>query len=137
MSPLVFSPGNGSDDIIVSIFATHNGSIDGRYMNNQITGSPPNEVGQLVQDTSDWGWSFAADQTGTRNQVSAFSTAELQTSINAGARDTGFILVEVFYQHAQVLNLPVLSSFISNPIGMHVYAVMPLVKAEPTPTPRP
>ena len=49
----------------------------------------------------------------------------------------GFVGVELYYCHTQVLGLPVFTIFIPNPIMMHVYTLMPLPAAAPTPTPIP
>ncbi len=48
----------------------------------------------------------------------------------------GFVAVEVFYCHTQVLALPVLTIFVPNPLMIHAYTIMPLPAAAPTPTPK-
>lgn len=137
MSPLPFDVNNGTDDVVISVFATHGGGIDGRYENSVFSGGSGSLVLDSADGTDDEGWSFAEDQTGTRNQTSKFSTSDLTNGINSGARNTGFILVEVVYAHYQILDLPIVSDFFPNPIILHAYAVMPLVEAEPTATPSP
>ena len=47
----------------------------------------------------------------------------------------GFISVELYYCHDQVLGLPLFTIFVPNPIMIHVYTLMPLPAAAPTPTP--
>ncbi len=49
----------------------------------------------------------------------------------------GFIAVELYYCHSQVLGLPFFTIFVPNPILIHVYTLMPLPAAAPTPTPNP
>lgn len=49
----------------------------------------------------------------------------------------GFVSVEFYYCYEQVLNLPIITAFIPNPLMIHVYTLMPLPAAAPTPTPRP
>jgi hypothetical protein len=47
------------------------------------------------------------------------------------------VAVEFFYCHAQILNLPIMSDYLPNPIQIHAYTIMPLPAAAPTPTPIP
>jgi hypothetical protein len=54
-------------------------------------------------------------------------------SLNDHAPNTGVLIVEIFYAYHQLLNLPLFTSVIPNPIQVHAYAVMPLSAAEPTP----
>jgi hypothetical protein len=57
--------------------------------------------------------------------------------VNAAQPDKGIVMVEVYYCHEQLLNLPLIADLLPNPIPLHAYAVMPAPSAEPTPTPRP
>jgi hypothetical protein len=54
-----------------------------------------------------------------------------------GLSDKGIVLVEIYYCHHQLLNLPLIADLIPNPIPLHAFAVMPAPKAAPTPTPLP
>jgi len=47
------------------------------------------------------------------------------------------VLVEIYYDYNQVLSLPWITAFVPDPIPVHTYAIMPLVAAEPNPTPSP
>ena len=49
----------------------------------------------------------------------------------------GFVAVELYYCHEQVLGLPLFTVFVPNPIQIHAYTLMPLPAAAPTATPRP
>jgi hypothetical protein len=53
------------------------------------------------------------------------------------APSTGLVIVELTYTYDQKLKLPWITAFISDPVVLHNYALMPLVSAEPTPTPVP
>ena len=65
-----------------------------------------------------------------------YTNTEIQSMFQTGApSNKGFVLVEIYYCYEQVLNLPVLSDFIDNPIRIHVYSIMPAFEAIPTPTP--
>ncbi len=49
---------------------------------------------------------------------------------------SGYVAVEIFYCHQQVLKLPIFTLFVPNPIKIHAYTIMPFPAAAPTPTPR-
>ena len=122
------------DDVVVSLFATNVISSTStiqltRFKSNAVDGIPL--TGHLVADTTESGWSY-------KNQMcSAIKTADLGTKLLTTAPNTGFLIVEVFYNRPQVLNLPGLGSVIPNPLPLHAYAIFPLVAVEPTSTPTP
>ncbi len=70
------------------------------------------------------------------NHVSNFTTAEVLALLDVQAPPSGIVLVEIYYNYPQVLELPLFADFL-NPIPVYTYAAMPLSSAEPTPTPRP
>jgi hypothetical protein len=115
--------GNGRDDVIISVFSVEgpSGVIAARF---------PSDVGEA-------GWSMAEDFTGTRNQTSSFTTAEMQAKLRGYAPNTGYVLVELYYSYEQKLKLPWITAFVPDPILLHPYAVMPNSSAEPTPTDEP
>lgn len=113
--------GNGRDDVIISVFSVKGPS-------GQIAARFPSDVGEA-------GWSMAEDFTGTRNQSSTFSTAEMQAKLSGLAPNTGYVLVELFYSYDQKLKLPWITAFVPDPILLRPFAVMPNSSAEPTPTP--
>lgn len=59
------------------------------------------------------------------------------TIVPGGPTDKGIVLVEIYYCHDQLLNLPLISDLLPNPIPLHAFAVMPAPMAAPTPTPLP
>jgi hypothetical protein len=85
------------------------------------------------------GWSAALDTSGwgKRNQVSRFSTSDVTSKLYSSAPSTGVLLVEIYYDYSQKLKLPWITAFLKDPVLLHSYVVMPLVSAEPTPTPMP
>jgi hypothetical protein len=111
--------GNGADDIIVSSFSVTQG------------------VGVSARQPTGVGWSEAEDATGIRNQSTSISIPVVNARLNQNAPSTGLISVEIFHNYDQKLKLPWITAFISDPILLHNYAIMPLVSAEPTPTPIP
>lgn len=114
---------NGRDDVIISVF-----SVDGPSA--EITARFPEDVGEA-------GWSMAEDFSGTRNQSSSFSSAQMQAKLRGFAPNTGYVLVELYYSYEQKLKLPWITAFVPDPILLRLYAVMPNSSAEPTPTPEP
>lgn len=53
----------------------------------------------------------------------------------AAPRNIGFVAVEVYVCHDQVLALPIFTAFVPNPIKIHAYTLMPLPAAQPTAIP--
>ncbi len=116
------------DDIIISVFSMGNGQgVVHRY---------PFEGGEA-------GWSYAQDLPvyGLRNKSSAFNSADVTTRWNfvdnsSGhiTPSTGLLLVELYYHYDHLLKLPWITAFVSDPVLLHAYAIMPLVSAEPAPT---
>lgn len=123
----VLDPNNGSpvnkDEILISVFSV-----------NKL----PNGTSQIIQFPGINGWSYAENYigySGGRNQNSRFSIPDISARLDNSAPNTGYILVEVFYNYDQKLKLPWITAFVSDPIPLHIYAIMPLSSAEPTPTP--
>jgi len=78
-------------------------------------------------------WNFVAPPTsgpGTPTVVPG-------TTVPGGPTDKGIVLVEIYYCHDQLLNLPLISDLLPNPIPLHAFAVMPAPQAAPTATPLP
>lgn len=67
------------------------------------------------------------------------SSGEFPAEVTPSAvqSNRGFIAVEVFYCHRQVLGLPILTDVVPNPLMIHAYTLMPLPAAAPTPTTSP
>ncbi len=143
--PLIYMSDNGTptvtdddyldpfhnDDIVISAFSVLSGTgIVRRY---------PTEYGET-------GWSYAQDLPiyGMRNFSSEFSSSEITAQWNAWdtssghlTPSTGLLIVELFYHYDQRLDLPWITAFVPDPVELRLYAIMPLVSAEPTATPRP
>ena len=109
LDPIVMDPTR--DDLVVSFF-----SVSG---------------GNAIRFPDSDGWS--------RNgvKVSQLSTADVEARLNNSAPATGVLLIELFYNYWQTMNLPVFSNVVPNPIPLYTFAIMPLSAAEPTPTPMP
>ncbi len=129
----VVDPNGGSasskNDIILSVFSIEQGNPPA------VLRFPPSSSG----NGGEAGWSYALAYHGynTRNQSSAFSSAEIVSRLNSAAPSTGFLVLELYYHYDQKLKLPWITAFVPDPTRLHVYTIMPLVSAEPTPTPIP
>lgn len=115
IAPLTLN--SDTDDIIISTFGVGGGRVLSRFPKS--LGSP-----SLSGEWRRWG-----------NHTSEFSNTEIQSRLVSGAPSTGIVLVEIFYSYNQVLKLPWITAFVPDPIPVHVYSIMPLVSAEPTPYP--
>lgn len=122
---VILNLGNGHDDIVVSAF-----SVVSDGTSSGVSARHPGEYGDL-------GWSEALDSSewSNRNQSSKISGASISARLNSTAPATGLVLVEVYYDYVHKLKLPWLTLFIPDPLPLYNYAIMPLVSAEPTPTP--
>jgi hypothetical protein len=62
-----------------------------------------------------------------------FTRAVMQSYLSSSAEmNKGFVVVEVFFCYHQVLNIPILSNFLPNPILIDTYSIMPLPAVQPT-----
>ncbi len=102
------APGNPCDDIVISVFS--------------VTGTTPKRL-------------YLSSVYG--NRTSNFTLAQISSRLQSGAPNTGLVLIEIFYAYPQILKLPFITGVIPDPIPVHVFSIMPLSAAEPTPTPRP
>ncbi len=67
---------------------------------------------------------------------SGLREADLNAMLSGGGiPNSGFVIVEVYYEYKQVLGLPWIQAFAADPIVLHAYSLMPNVHVEPTPTP--
>ncbi len=67
-----------------------------------------------------------------------FTAAQVQSLLLSNApHNKGYVAVEVYYCHEQVLGIPIITDLIPNPLQIRAYTIMPLPAAQPTPTPIP
>ncbi len=107
--PIELDP--NEDDLVISFFSVTNGNV--------------------VRFPDEDGWSRFG------NHDTQFPSADIEARLDSSAPATGVLLVEIYYNYWQTLNLPIFSNIIPNPIPLYTYAIMPLSAAEPTPTPMP
>ncbi len=111
IQPLELDP--TSDDIVISVLSITDSGTISRY---------PSGSGE-------WRW--------FNNRSSTLDNTTISQRLTAGSPATGALVVEVFYNYNHTLSLPWLTAFIPDPVPLHVYTIMPLSAAEPTPTPIP
>jgi len=70
----------------------------------------------------------------TPNFTAAFVNAGVDNPASPSSK--GFVAVEMYYCYRQVLNLPIFTQFVPNPIQIHAYTIMSNPAAQPSPTPR-
>lgn len=91
--------------------------------------------GQIVQKLGSWSKYNSGNGHPNANQISRIPTSVIETKLDPNAPGTGIVVVEVFYNYEQLLKLPLFTIWVSDPIPVHAYAIMPLAGAEATPTP--
>jgi hypothetical protein len=139
---IVLDLSTGQDDIVVSGFSVAQDYCQAPVNYPPIPRIPPNPGVSCVTmrhpgEYGEAGWSEALDATGVRNQSSRIPISEINSRLDTSAPSTGFVSVELFYTYEQKLKLPWITVWLDDPILLHTYALMPLVSAEPTPTPIP
>ncbi|RME08332.1 MAG: pilus assembly protein [Anaerolineae bacterium] len=123
------------DDVTISVL-----TISGNVVTNRW---PADGDGVWSLSTASNSWSgnesWTKDCEGNVVRTEPFFTnAEVEAMFQPGAPvNKGLVIVEVWYCYHQVLNLPILSDFLPNPIRLHAYSMMPAFEAIPTPTPIP
>jgi Flp pilus assembly protein TadG len=118
MSPLSLNP--TVDDIVISAFSVTNGTVVRRF---------PNSACAPYSCIPNQSWARYG------NQTTEFTNADINARLTTLAPSTGIVLVEVFFAYDQKFKLPWITAFVPDPILVHSYTLMPLVAAEPTPTP--
>jgi hypothetical protein len=144
LNPLVYLD-PAIDDVVIEVFGVQGpASVGGPPVVNDYS-KPTNSL-----DTGYWAfsdhdevdtahngnWQKECDGTvipaATPHYTSASILAEL---VNGSPVLKGFVGVEFYYCYHQVLNLPIANWVVPNPLRIHVYSLMPLPAAQPTPTP--
>jgi hypothetical protein len=136
------------DDVLISVF-TVNGTNVISDVHPKIDNTRPAFSGSLASDNETFYWALSnSDADASNNDVwkkdcqgnevrelPNYTRDAVQASFDTNAPGTkGFVAVEIFYCYEQVLNVPIVSQFIPNPLRIHVYTIMSLPAAQPTPT---
>ena len=101
-------------DIVLSAFSVLGNTVDERYPSG----------------TGDTGVSMC------NNYTSKITTAEINGILNGALiPNSGFVLIEIYYEYEMVLGLPWIEAFVPDPMVLYAYSIMPNTTVEPTPTP--
>lgn len=131
-----FAPLNpATDDILISVYTV---------TNNQVSNVWPSTGYWVFSDHDDdvaHNGNWAKDCNGNPSGAGPYYSVDrvnAHLSQTSGALpNKGFVAVEYFYCHEQALSLPMFTLFVSNPVKIHAYSLMPLPAAQPTATPIP
>lgn len=141
---LCLPPGKGTDDCPTGVWEKYDDIIVSVFSVWRDGGSPVITRFPAENGCPEYGWSYAADLDSkyqcddrTGLHASQFSDADIIAKLETVAPNTGFVLVEINNNYNHVLGLPWFTQFIGDPIKLYVYALWPLVSAEPTSTPKP
>ena len=99
-----------NDDMVISSFSVSSGTIVERF---------PRAYTGVCDQGGARGWRLFC------NHESRYDTAMVQGMLQSGARDTGIVLVEIFYNYNLVMGLPWIEVFLGNPVTLHAYSIMP------------
>ena len=93
----------------------------------------------VLGTTVDKRWPLGYGDNGASNCGNYFSkltTAQVNTILSgASIPNSGFVVVEIYYEYKMILGLPWISAFVPDPIVLYAYTIMPNTDVEPTPTP--
>ncbi len=135
-----------TDDVVISVFTVTSDRYAGTNktcpegQDQCVTGSQPAGGPWALSDndansTNNDNWTRNCDGEVVRTQpyYTEEKVNELLTQDNL-LPGRGFVAVEVYYCYHQVLNIPIFTQFVPNPLQIHAYTIMPLPAAQPTPT---
>jgi len=124
-----FTLNPATDDVTISVFTIVDNDVSRRWPNG------PDAVWSL------WGNNWTRNCDGTLRSLTPFFTdLEIEDTydlVTDAPTEKGSVLVEIYYCHEQLLNLPLLSDLLPNPVPLHAYSFMPAPAVAPTPTPVP
>ncbi len=70
------------------------------------------------------------------NYTSKMTIADANSTLSgAFIPNSGFVLIEIFYEYDMILGLPWITPFVPDPLVLYAYSIMPNTTVEPTPTP--
>ncbi len=125
LNPYTTFQASNFDDVAISVFTVNDDHVSNRWPDNAY------DVWSLNADN------WMKDCEGNVVATEPFITnAELEAMFVASApEDRGLVMVEGYYCYHLLLNLPIISQFVTTPIRIHAYTIMPAGEAVPTPTP--
>lgn len=124
-----------TDDIVITVFTVNNLNVTNQW-------PAPNGYWAFSEhdDTTLYNENWKRDCQGNEVRTEPyFSLDKIESSLSSATTtlNKGFVGIEFYYCYHQALGLPLMTDFIPNPLRAHVYTLMPLPAAQPSPTPKP
>lgn len=98
---------NATDDMVVSVF--------------DLRGSGE-RIMHVWSNTSE---NYKKDCEGNEVRTEPYYTLDRVMAIGSPDVNEGMVAVEIYYCHPLVLNIPLITSFIPNPVQIHAYSIFP------------
>ncbi len=121
MNPFVYlNP--ATDDVVISVYT--------------VSGNVVSDVHPKPQGFYSLYGNWNKDCQGNIVRTTPHFTREVVQSLlsDYSTPNKGFVAVEVYYCHEQMLKLPIFTAFVPDPFQAIAYTIMPLPAAQPTPT---
>jgi len=129
-----------TDDVVITVFTVNDLDQDGHPIADQVTNIWPTVGYWALSDydadlTHNANWTKDCHGNVVRSQP-YYTASKINSVLEAdGPQATAFVAVEAFYCYHQVLDLPVFTNVVPDPIQIDAYSLMPIPAANPTPTP--
>ena len=103
-------------------------------VNGDIVVSAFEVLGTTVENR--WPLLYPAGASNCGNYTSKIENDDVEAILSgATIPNSGFVLIEVYYEYEMLLGLPWITGFVPDPIVLYAYTIMPNTYVEPTPTP--
>jgi hypothetical protein len=103
-------------------------------VNGDIVVSAFEVLGTTVENR--WPLLYPAGASNCGNYLSKITEDDVEAILSGAAiPNSGFVLIEVYYEYEMLLGLPWITEFVPDPIVLYAYTIMPNTYVEPTPTP--
>ncbi len=135
---VVLDPAN--DDVVISVYTVSSRTVSHVWPREDVW---PNTGYWALSDHDEDGVNNSNWRRDCRGNVVRsepyYTRSRISDALNdsLGPSSKGFVAVEFYYCYEQVLNLPLFTQFVPNPLRIHAYTLMSLPASQPTPTPRP
>jgi len=126
-----------TDDVVITVF-----TVDNLGSGDQVTNHWPTDGYWALSDhdldtTDNANWTKDCHGNVIRS-APYYTDSRVTADMEANSPQAkGFVAVEAFYCYHQVLDLPVFTNIVPDPIQIDAYSLMPLPAANPTPIPGP
>ncbi len=129
------------DDVVISVFTVTNWQVsdawpkpDGWWALSNHDGDPSNDDAWMRNCEGDEVRSSPHYSVAEVNSILAVYNPTLTVDATPSPRSKGYVAIELFHCYNQILDLPVFTDIVPNPIQIHAYTIMSLPAAQPTAT---